>query len=95
MEAVAVLRDTSNGECYLVTADDTDAIDIERVNEGGYEVAGWLRYPRQAEQHPNTDEQKRAPLFTTCEHDIEGGTCERLILLIDDMAPEFCTEHEN
>jgi hypothetical protein len=94
MNAVAVVRDTVNGDCFLVACDSADGMDAERLEWGGLELAGWLRYPQQHDSTPNTDELKHAPYFTTCEHEDEHGKCERLILIVDDMAPEYCTEHE-
>lgn len=88
-EAVAVLRDTSNGDCFLVSLNTTDDLDVERLDGSGLELSGWLRYPSQHDSHV-TDEWREAPNFTTC----EWGYCGRFILIIDDMAPEFCTEHE-
>jgi hypothetical protein len=88
-EAVAVLRDTSTGDCFLVSTGTTDSLDVERLSESWLELVGWLRYPSQHDANV-TDEWREAPDFTTC----EWGYCGRLILIIDEMAPEFCNEHE-
>lgn len=87
---VAVLRDTVNGECHLVPVDNTDGIDIPRIEEGQYELSGWLKYPCQFSVTSSTHEHARAPYFTTCEDE----TCGKLIMLIEEQAPEFCSEHE-
>ncbi len=95
LKAVAVLRDTSTGDCFLVNTGDRDGIDDERLAEGGLELAGWLAFPQQASgwlpsEDSDDDEEEQLPSFTWCDY----GFCKRMILIVDGMAPEHCTEHE-
>jgi len=94
-EAVAVLRDTSTGDCFLVSTGTKDNLDEGRLQESWLELAGWLYAPdavtiKPSDVDPCEDDGDATPCFTTCEQD----GCERLILIIDDGAPEFCTRHE-
>ncbi len=93
-EAVAVLRDTSTGDCILVNTGTKDNLDEVRLQESWLELAGWLHFPEQASGWVSDDcscedEDDPTPCFTTCEW--EG--CERLIVLIDGQAPEYCSGH--
>ncbi len=94
--AIAVLRDTSTGDCFLVNTGDKDDLDVPRLAEGGLELCGWLFHPEQAsnwvcDKDPCEEEHEGAePCFTWCDY----GLCKRMILIVDGMAPERCTEHE-
>lgn len=103
LSTIAVIRDTSTGACFLVPCTTHDEIDTERLEGNGQELAGWLQHAEQyatdshklfADTEDEADESGltlyEGPQFTTCEH--EG--CGRLIAIIDDMAPVYCTEHE-
>lgn len=104
MQNIAVLRDNQDGQCWLVPATSSDEFDTDRLAEGNLEIAGWLDLPEQYnDQAIENDEYERQPMFTTCEMVVDpskpqadgsGRFCDRLILIINDGAPEFCTEHE-
>lgn len=97
---VAVIMDSQQlGELYLVPTG-KDGIDMERLEEAGWEVTGYLG---QANQYRNFEfandeaesEQTGAPVFpwpffTECSRD----DCDAMIAIIGDGAPEFCTKHE-
>jgi hypothetical protein len=97
---VAVLRDKSTGKCFLVETADYDQIDLDRLEESWLELAGWLEHPEQHNSgHQFADGEEEAEesgaavwqglYFTGCEHD----GCDKMIAIIDDGAPEYCTVH--
>lgn len=96
--SIAVLRNTITGICYL-TAGEDGGFDTERLAEGDLEVAGWLRRPEQYDAKASAkigcwcedgEGEDGLPCFTECERD----GCQRLLLIVDGGAPEFCSEHE-
>src|SRR3954462_4363435 len=87
--------DTSTGDCFLVSTGTKDNLDEGRLQESWVELAGWLYAPeevtiRPSDLDPCEDDADPTPCFTTCEED----GCERLIMIIDGGAPEFCGRHE-
>lgn len=96
-----VIRDTVDGTCRLLDFNDYE-LDIQRLEEGGWEVAGELDYHQEVSY---TEDDSNALQFTTCEHVVNphiaandnakpNRFCQRWILIIDDGAPEYCSDHE-
>jgi hypothetical protein len=90
-----ILRDTSTSECYIVDFQESE-LDLERIEEAGLELAGPVRNHMaykfvdvENEDEPGEDHPDQL-YFTTCERD----DCGKWILIIDDGAPTYCTEHE-
>lgn len=90
-----ILRDTINGDCYVVGFDSPGELDLERIEAGGLELGGTVRNSTSVkivdtEAEADGDDDPDQLYFTTCEH----PGCGKWLLIIDDQAPEFCTEHE-
>lgn len=108
LTTTAVIRDTVTGACFLVPAAHHEAFDLERLDEAGYELSGWLQHQEQYREQAwsdvdgDSDEPDergygydnlpvyQGPYFTECSRD----DCDKQIVIIDDGAPEFCTDHE-
>lgn len=89
---IAVIRDTTTGDCHLTDFE----LDIDRLEECGYELAGYLANPKRVtlnieDNFNELEDDHDTPEFTTCSED----GC-KLWLMIDPEwgAPEYCTKHE-
>src|SRR4051812_18709867 len=87
---VAVLRETVNGDSFLVSVDSHDDLDAPRLEEAGYEISGWLKHPEQYQSDDgltpeeefgayshDDDEVYTGPLFTNCAKRVRPGVGDK------------------
>ncbi len=79
----AVIRDTMTGDCQLVGFEN---LDTGRLEEFGLELAGYIK----DELDYTYADKSKQPYFTICVLD----KCNKWILIVNDQAPEYCSEHE-
>lgn len=94
-----VIRDTQDGTCRLLEGYSYD-YDADRLLELNWEIAGELELNQEAKFVDDG-----AMEFTQCERVVNphipandnsrpNRFCQRAILIIDDGAPEYCSDHE-
>lgn len=105
---IAVIRDTNSGAAYLVPAESHESFDIDRLDEMGWELSGWLQHPQQFKnvdwsEESDTEESDDDGLgydfkpvyFGPMFTECSRDDCSKQIVISEEGgAPEFCTDHE-